>query len=892
MRWWFIVAFCVLVRPGRAETVLHVSLDGNDGWSGALAEPNAAGDDGPVRSLARAVELTRAGNGNATIVVHGGTYYLPAPIVLGPADSGLRIAAAAGEQPVLSGGRAITGWRPYRDGILQADLSALDLPDVNFRELYYNGRRQPLARVPNLVPEHPRIGGFLANAAVVEPDTKTKFCYRPGELDPTRWTHPERAIMVFHDKLNYETQWSEVKSVDPDRRVIEVARGVYGLEVGCPYYLCNVFEELDAPGEWCVDPDTKTLYFMPPSDIQTATVTVPAIDSVVVIQGDAAAGQLVQNVRLEHLVVRDTRGDGIHITGATGCQVLGCAIRNVNHGVYLGLDTHDCRVAGCDITQTKIDGVSIQGDRLAHERVTGHVVDNNTIWDFGYGRIHNRCGGVWLWGCRGVKVTHNHIHDGPRYAIGMDVGGDCEIAWNDCHDVNLETCDTGVIEAATAYHWGLPIEEQAERNKQQNSGNTIHHNLIHDSGGFGRRPDGTFGFPVYSWGVYLDTHCSYWRVYDNIIFRTVLGAFMVNGGRENVFENNICVDGQQYQLFLEPWPKFTIAGNRIERNVISYLARGSALYRLPSYDPGYYTFAANLIDPRGGPVSVSGPPGLRRRDAWTGWLALGQDAGSRLADPLFVDPERGDYRLRSGSPAVELGIHPVDLTEAGCYESSERCTWPPPDETMVREPADYRPLPDLAQQPPLRDYEAYALGERERGAHVGVGPGDVGVTDETAAKGRQSLKVTDGPGGKNAWEPYITYPLELDEGVLKAGFALRWESGALFVYEWRDDPYHYSLGPSLKVDADGWLMANGRRLLQLPASEWVRFDIVCGLGPQATGTYALTIGLPGAEPRVFTDLPHAEGFETLACVVVMSMTDGPSTFYLDNVTFEAVAEPK
>jgi hypothetical protein len=125
----------------------------------------------------------------------------------------------------------------------------------------------------------------------------------------------------------------------------------------------------------------------------------------------------------------------------------------------------------------------------------------------------------------------------------------------------------------------------------------------------------------------------------------------------------------------------------------------------------------------------------------------------------------------------------------------------------------------------------------------------------------------------------------MEQGVLKAGFDLRWEQGALFVYEWRDDPYNYSLGPHLATDAEGHLKANGQPIMDLTPGQWVRFDITCGLGPQKTGKYELTVKPAGGEAKTFT-IAHAEKFETLNCVVVMSVTEGESLFYLDNVEFK------
>ena len=69
----------------------YVATDGDDAWSGKLAEPNETKTDGPLASLQRAIEATRAA-GTAMprrIVVGSGTYYGVA-VKLDDRDSGLR----------------------------------------------------------------------------------------------------------------------------------------------------------------------------------------------------------------------------------------------------------------------------------------------------------------------------------------------------------------------------------------------------------------------------------------------------------------------------------------------------------------------------------------------------------------------------------------------------------------------------------------------------------------------------------------------------------------------------------------------------------------------------------------------------------------------------------
>jgi hypothetical protein len=140
----------------------HVAPDGNDA--------NPGTQDKPFASIARARDAVRqaksTSEGPRTIWVHGGTYYLEKTLAFGPDDSGTEKApvvysAFGGEQVVLSGGREVTGRKPFREKIWQCDLKAIGLKEPRFKELYYNGRWQPSARVPNFDPKHPRTGGFL-----------------------------------------------------------------------------------------------------------------------------------------------------------------------------------------------------------------------------------------------------------------------------------------------------------------------------------------------------------------------------------------------------------------------------------------------------------------------------------------------------------------------------------------------------------------------------------------------------------------------------------------------------------------------------------------------------------------------------------------------------------
>ena len=63
--------------------------------------------------------------------------------------------------------------------------------------------------------------------------------------------------------------------------------------------------------------------------------------------------------------------------------------------------------------------------------------------------------------------------------------------------------------------------------------------------------------------------------------------------------------------------------------------------------------------------NASGQPVLFGNKGLAEWQAGGQDTNSMVADPWFVDPARGDFRLRPGSPAKQIGFEPWGLPKVG-----------------------------------------------------------------------------------------------------------------------------------------------------------------------------------------------------------------------------------
>jgi hypothetical protein len=121
-----------------------------------------------------------------------------------------------------------------------------------------------------------------------------------------------------------------------------------------------------------------------------------------------------------------------------------------------------------------------------------------------------------------------------------------------------------------------------------------------------------------------------------------------------------------------------MAGNKFRRNIIYYRNPTAKLYRY-GYQaddaPEQNEFDYNLIWHFGLPLEV-GMKGLTPDNSWDQWRQKGFDTHSVVADPLFVDAEKDDYRLRPESPALKLGFKPIPIEKIGPYQDPMRATWP------------------------------------------------------------------------------------------------------------------------------------------------------------------------------------------------------------------------
>ncbi len=714
--------------------LFHVALNGDDASSGSPSAPFAtlAGARNAIR------KLTRAPEEQVRMVVHGGTHYLDETLVLTPQDSGITFEAARGEQVTLSGGcRLACDWKPYRDGIMMTTVPA----GLDFTQLFINGKRQIRARVPNYDPSRTeKYSGYAQVAAALGndvpdpcPDKDADMTYSgqpqrglvfdPADFTSKRWARPEEAVVhAFQAHYWANMQW-QVRHVDWENHRIWFGEG--GQQVGAKYfetpslvneksrfYVENVFEELDAPGEWYLDRREGVLYLMPEEGVmlEQALVEVPVLPRLIAIRG--CQRDPVHDVRFAGFRIAHTtstfmetyeipslsdwaihRGGAVFLEGTCNSDIHGCWFDAVGgNAVFVNNYNRGASVTGCTFTDAGDSAVCFVGTL---ETTNGAQktfpyecrAENNTVTRCGI--FGKQTAGVYISRAKRITAGHNHIHDIPRagICIGDGTWGGHVIEYNHIHDSCRETDDHGPFNS-----WGRDRGWCLAQSHAKYTCNRSHdayqmmvdamepviirHNFFQEKRG---------------WGLDLDDGASNYQIYNNLCVgvsmklregchRTVFNNIWVNGANSPCFhvgneDNhdryfcNITVMSQKHALAMNDL-NFRMTKNRGEiYTLIAPPAHGPWLEEID-----YNCFFSDIGRFE---VRIVEREKSERRCDLEAWRALGYDHHSVYADPLFIDPANNDYRVRPESPARKLGFENFEMGQWGLTQAFPESWWNP-----------------------------------------------------------------------------------------------------------------------------------------------------------------------------------------------------------------------
>jgi parallel beta-helix repeat protein len=862
-----------------------IAPSGNDAWSGKLSAPKADRTDGPFATVQHAQRAVRAlkqaqpdRKTPITVMLRGGMYPLADTLVFTPEDSGAAgapvvYAAWPGETPVISGGVRLTGWKRTPEGFWQTQIPEVQQGKWWFIQLFVNGERRYRPRVPK------EGYSYIVADASPSPEAQGKgrdrFRYREGDVRADWANLKDIELLTFHTWTMDRTQ---LASVDGAAHVAQRSAptlgmdGFFALGKGTRFICENVKEALGSPGEWYLDRPTGVLTYVPKpgEDMRAVEVIAPRLDCLMRMTGEGALGLCVENITFRGLTFADGNWEmtptgnrwgqaevgvpgAIIATGAHGCVFQGCKVSHIGtYGIELGAGCKNCRIEDCELTDLGAGGVKIgeQGLQADENALTSNNTVSNCLIAHG-GRLHPAGHGVWVGHSPYNRIANNEIAD--FYYSGISVGWSWGYGPSGAHHnviENNEVHDIGqrvLSDMGGIYTLGVSPGTVIR-------GNRFHDVDAHDYGG---------------WGIYLDEGSSDILIENNTVFRTRSPGFRQHYGQDNIGRNNIIALGKEAQLGrlrMEQHLSYTF-----EHNIV-YWTEGPLLGE--NWSDNQYKLDDNLYWNAGKQITFLGM-------SFADWQKRGQDAHSLIADPLFVDPAKGDFTLKPGSPAEQIGFVPIDTSKIGRMSATGK----PLPLTPVALP---RAFPFPLPPPPVpidADFEDQAVGEKAAGAVTSEenDQATIRVTDEVASSGKHSLKFIDKPGQQHEYNPHMYYQPNFTAGVIEERVDLRIEPNTHMYHEWRDYAIApFKVGPSLWIMADGSFLANGTKLFQVPWSQWMHIEITCGVGPQNTGTYDLSVKLPGEDkPRVWKRVAFDPQFSKLDWFGFTANANADGLFYMD-----------
>jgi hypothetical protein len=660
---------------------------GAEFYASPAGSDSAAGTkDAPFATIGRARDAVRqtlkAAPQPTTVYLRGGTYYLPETLVFAPQDSGTKAAPVAyaafeNEQPILSGGQRLDlQWKPYKDGIWQAAVPEGTETD----QLFVNGERQNMARYPNFDPDSQYFNGWAADAF--------------GKERAARWADPKGGYIHAMHKAMWGDFHYIITGKDDKGNVTYEGGWQNNRRMGMHdkyRFVENIFEELDAPGEWFLNSKTRTLYFYPLQGVDVAKAVVEGVRLRHLVEFRGTDKQPVRFVTLKGLTFRHAartfmdnkepllrsdwttyRGGAIFASGTEDCAIVDSFIDQVGgNAIFASNYNRRLAVRGCHIANAGANGVAFVGDPKAvrnplfeagqrqalkdiDARTSGPLTDNYpadcTVEDcliYRTGRVEKQTAPVQIAMSQGVTVRHCSIYDVPR--AGINIGDGCwgghTIEFCDVFDTVKETGDHGSFNSwGRDRYWGLK---------------DVDLNLI-ASGDLRNLPLLDAAWPTvlrnnrwrcdHGWDIDLDDGSTNYAIYNNLCLN---GGIKLREGFYRVCENNIMVNNS-----FHPHVWFKGSQDVFRRNIVFAAYKP---IRVPQ--PWGKECDYNLLHKPG--QKAPAPAAALAKQS-------GRDEHSIEADAGFLDPARGDYRVADGAPALRLGFKNFSMDQFGVQKPDLR----------------------------------------------------------------------------------------------------------------------------------------------------------------------------------------------------------------------------
>ncbi len=701
---------------------VFVSVDGNDNGEGTIKDPYAT----LSRAL---VEVKKYASKEAvTVWFNEGTYYLDRTIEIsseysGTLDKPIIFSSLPGTKVIIKGSRKLDNlqWKEHKNGMYVTTVPS----GLSFDQLFVNDERQIRARFPNYDSINPIRGGkgYLQVTGGTNRRYDQWFSYNPETFSRKDWKNPETGIVHAFQSHNWGNMQYHIKEVNHEENKVYLAEGGWQLQrrhgIGGKgkksswYFIENIFEELDTIGEWFLDTKSSLLYYYPKSTITLENSKIEIVIIKDLIQLKGSKDNPVKNIhfkgidftqssftfmeRYEPLARGDWaihRGGAIFMEGAENCSIEDCNFEYLGgNGVFMSSYNRNNKVKGCRFVHTGESAVCFVGspsavrfyqtwdDSQIHGKDWKEMrkgmdmepgpktldypkncsVENSVMHDFG--DVGKQVAGVYISMSHKIKVSHNTIYNCPRAGICINDG-----TWG---GHIIEHCDIWETVRETGEHgpfnsWGRERQWQGSRGtdthfiKELTKLDAIDNVIIRNNRIANYRKSISAG----NWTIDLDDGSSYFEIYNNLNLGSTI---KLRDGMFRKVHNNITVSA--VPLGWHVWPKES--QDEIYQNIFvisgAVPGKGQAtdVFIRPIGLPTETSWSTNHDKNLYWNINFPDTPNIVHEQSMTAWQKEGYDLNSVIADPLFVDPKKGNYQVRTNSPAIQLGFKNFSMDDFG-----------------------------------------------------------------------------------------------------------------------------------------------------------------------------------------------------------------------------------
>ena len=283
------------------------------------------------------------------------------------------------------------------------------------------------------------------------------------------WKDADEAIMYGSFTYAWASLATFVGGINEKKNsVIAKYPTEYGAIRGQQFYVFNLIEEIDIPGEYYIDRKAGKLYIYKP-DEEVDTVRYTTLETPMFLFSDA------DYITFKNIGMKYTRSRAIFMDkDCNNNQIIGCkfSFTNLKYACYIEgseIEVYDCFFSDCE------GGLRLEGgDR--NTLTPGNNIVENTKFERCDKLTKTYMDAILLVGV-GHKVKNNDISDAQHCLVRMN-GNFHEISYNDIHDGCKSADDMGAI------YTGRDLTHR---------GNKVIYNYIHDIGGDSRGNEGVHG---------------------------------------------------------------------------------------------------------------------------------------------------------------------------------------------------------------------------------------------------------------------------------------------------------------------------------------------------------------------------------------------------------------